>query len=233
MNRGLALFANLALGIPAAISFKRYHIEHHRYQGEHMIDTDVPTSFEGVLFKSRPGKLLWLVLQPLFYSIRPLVTNPKQPGRWEGINFALVFGFNAAIYYHCGFNGVFYLVFGTLLGMGIHPVAGHFVSEHYILNPGFETVSYYGPLNWVTFNVGYHNEHHDFPSIPGSRLHLVREMAPEYYDTIPHYGSWSQVLWEYVTRSEISPYSRVKRITTSKEERDLIQARELKAHLAS
>jgi len=224
-NRLLAILANLPMGIPAAASFRRYHMEHHKFQGEDIVDVDIPTEWEGWFFRSRARKVLWCFLQPFFYSLRPLFVSPKEPTKWEFINLACTVVFDLAIVYIWGLKELLYLVAGTLFGMGLHPVAGHFIAEHYVMNEGQETYSYYGPLNWLTFNVGYHNEHHDFCNISGKHLPDVRRVANEYYDEMPHYHSWVKVIYDYIMDDNICPYSRVKRVTMKNAEIEAMRAR--------
>jgi sphingolipid delta-4 desaturase len=224
-NRFLGMFANLPMGIPASASFRRYHMEHHRFQGEDVLDVDVPTVFEGEFFTNTPLKVIWCLLQPAFYSLRPAFVNPKDPGQWELINISIQIAFDLVIFKAYGIWGLLYLVLGTLFGMGIHPVAGHFIAEHYVMNKDQETYSYYGPLNWLTFNVGYHNEHHDFPFVAGTNLPKVRALASEFYDELPHYHSWSKVLLDYIVDDKVGPFARVKRVTVPNEEIAALKAR--------
>jgi len=109
-------------------------------------------------------------------------------------------------------------------GMGLHPMAGHFVAEHYTFVKHQETYSYYGPLNVFSYYVGYHNEHHDFPFIPGFRLPQLRAMAPEFYDTMPRHSSWAKVVWQYIVDPTVGPFSRVKRRTLSDSVRARVRA---------
>lgn len=46
--------------------------------------------------------------------------------------------------------------------------------------------SYYGSLNKIIFNAGYHVEHHDFLSIPGGKQPMIRKIATEFYEHLPH-----------------------------------------------
>lgn len=210
-NRLFGIFANLPVGLPASISFRKYHLEHHRYQGIPSKDADLPTELEAKLFCYTGTKLLWIILQPFFYALRPVLVYPKPVTGLEVVNFLVQLAFDALVYKFCGGRVLFYMIGGSLMAMGLHPVAGHFVSEHYMFKKGYETYSYYGCLNWVTFNVGYHMEHHDFPGVPGSKLPLVKKIAGEFYDDLPQHNSWVQVLYDFIMDPDIGPYARIKR----------------------
>jgi len=210
-NRLFALFINLPIGVPVAETFRYYHLLHHVHQGEDGIDTDLPTEREGRLLRGPIRKLIWITGQGFAYALRPLFVHPKRPSSGEVANLLLQLAFDALIFHFWGLKALLFLPISSLLVMGLHPVAGHYISEHYVFRPGQETYSYYGPLNLLTFNVGYHNEHHDFPYIPGSRLPKLRRLAPEYYDALYCHHSWTKTLWEYIVRSDLGGYSRVKR----------------------
>ena len=192
-NRLFGMFVNLITGVPSSVTFKKYHIDHHKMQGEDVIDTDIPSWLETVIFVNTPLKALWCLLQPVMYGVRPLFMNPKAPCLYSTINNISVLAFDFFVWQAWGHKAALYLIVGTLLGMGLHPCAGHFIAEHYMFIKGQETYSYYGPLNAVAFNVGYHNEHHDFPFIPGSRLPKLKALAPEFYDKLPTHASWPMV----------------------------------------
>ncbi len=212
-NRLFALFVNLPIGLPVAATFRHYHLLHHAQQGVDGVDTDLPTALEGRLLRTRARKLVWMAFQALFYAIRPLVVLPRKPDRWEIASFVVQLGFDVLLVSLWGWKALLYLPLGTILASGLHPVAGHYLSEHYVFRPGQETYSYYGPLNLVTFNVGYHNEHHDFPYIPGSRLPRLRQLAKEFYDPLLAHHSWTRVIVQYIVNPALGGFSRVKRRT--------------------
>jgi len=210
-NRAFAVFINLPVGVPVAETFRYYHLLHHVHQGDERLDTDLPTEAEGRFARGWLRKTLWLSVQGFAYALRPLFVHPKRPSGPELANLAVQLAFNVAIFYLWGGKALAYLPISSLIVMGLHPIAGHYISEHYVFREGQETYSYYGPLNRLTFNVGYHNEHHDFPYIPGSRLPELRALAPEFYDPLLHHTSWTATLFQYITRPTLGGHSRIKR----------------------
>ena len=67
-------------------------------------------------------------------------------------------------------------------------------------------------LNVLAYNVGYHNEHHDFPSVPWTRLPALRKMAPEFYDVLPHHTSWPMVTLQFILGEDSGLFARIKRL---------------------
>ena len=196
-------------------------MDHHQFQGVDVIDTDIPSEWELRTFTTTGLKFIWMVCQSAAYALRPVFTAPKPITSQQVLNALIVFVFDVWIYKMFGFWALAYLIYSSLVGLGLHPAAGHFIAEHYEFVKGYETYSYYGSCNYVNFNVGMHNEHHDFPKIPWSRLGQVRKIAPEWYEHLPQHSSYIAVIWRYITDPEIGPWSRVKRKTCSKLENSL------------
>ena len=219
-NRFFSILMNLPIGIPFAVSFRTYHTDHHKQMGKCGVDTDIPSSFEVNFVRGRVSKCVWCCLQILAYSLRPIFTSVDKMSTFHMINILFQMIFNFILMFMYGPYPIFYFLVCVLLSGGLHPCAGHFLTEHYIYNVHekdekvvpHETYSYYGPLNHLTWNVGYHNEHHDFPNIPWSRLPVLKKIAPEYYDNLPYHTSWTKAIWNYIFDKKMGPHKRVKRV---------------------
>lgn len=159
----------------------------------------------------------------------------------HALNVAVQLAFDFALVKLAGPKALAYLILSSFLAGSLHPCAGHFIAEHYVfsrpepasasavasskpsgttgsgasnvdpLTPIPETYSYYGPLNLLTYNVGLHNEHHDFPAIPWTRLPVLRRVAKEFYDELPSHQSWVYVLWQFIWDPKVGLWCRVKR----------------------
>jgi sphingolipid delta-4 desaturase len=220
-NKLLAIFANLPFGIPYCITFKPYHMEHHRCQGEDLVDTDIPSRIEAYLITGSAinrvdhtvRKAIFMFFQIFAYAFRPMCIKPNlvPVDRWIVLNWAVQLTFDGLVVRYFGPQYLLYMLLSVFFAGSIHPTAGHFLAEHYVVDGVAETYSYYGPLNYLCYNVGYHNEHHDFPNIPWSKLPEVRKIAPEYYDNLPQCHSWPGLIFRYIFDDTLSPYSRVKR----------------------
>ena len=173
INRFVGLTANIGIPFPIFASFRRYHLEHHAYQGVLGKDPDLPLDWEVKFIRGNFFlKLLFLFFYPMMYVVRGAAMQ-KQPNRWEIINAVFTITTDYTIYKTCGAKGLFYLFLSLWLGYGIHPGAAHFIQEHFTFDDGQETYSYYGSLNKFFMNIGYHNEHHDFTKVC-TRVGVVR-----------------------------------------------------------
>src|SRR5205823_11165432 len=120
--------------------------------------------------------------------------------------------FNVAIFIFFGPKAFFFLLISFFFSVGFHPLGARWIQEHYlVLDKNQETYSYYGGLNAVSFNVGYHNEHHDFPSIAWNRLPKLRALAPEFYDSLRSHSSWTRLLIQFLFDRRYTLFSRVER----------------------
>lgn len=204
-----------------------YHLTHHKSLGVDGLDTDLPTALEAVFLDSVAGKAFFATFQILFYALRPMMVYKLPLTQIHALNIAVQVAFDVAFVHYFSGNALWYFIMSSFLAGSLHPCAGHFIAEHYVFdrqaiaekasksyNAGVaipETYSYYGPLNLLLYNVGLHNEHHDFPAIPWTRLPKLHEIAKDFYDDLPCHYSWVGVIWQFIWDKEVGLHCRVKR----------------------
>ena len=212
-NRLAGILANLPQLFPSSVSFERYHIKHHSFQGIHELDADLPNKWEARLINNYfIGKVIWLLFYPLFQVFRISRLREIKPfDKWVALNFLMEAVFITAIWMLFGGKAIAFLLLSFFFSVGLHPLGARWIQEHYLTHGEQETYSYYGMLNTVAFNVGYHNEHHDFPSIPWNKLPEIKKMAPAYYDSLASHRSWTRLFFRFLFDREISLFSRVVR----------------------
>jgi sphingolipid 4-desaturase/C4-monooxygenase len=212
-NRLAGIFANIPQVFASSVSFERYHIKHHAFQGVHELDADLPNRWEARLINnSFIGKAVWFLFYPFFQAFRVSRLKEIKPfDGWIALNWGVQILFMAAIWYFVGVKAVVFLTASFFFSVGLHPLGGRWIQEHYLTHGEQETYSYYGVLNTIAFNVGFHNEHHDFPSVPWNKLPQIKSTAPVFYDTLASHRSWTKLWLRFLFDREISLYSRIVR----------------------
>ena len=212
-NSIAGIIANLPLVFPSSVSFQKYHLKHHSYQGVEELDADMPYRWEGTLINnSTLGKAVWLLFYPLFQMIRPIrLKEISLMDKWTVINMIVQFTFMGFFIYFLGAKSTVYLTLSFFFSVGLHPLGARWIQEHFLTHGDQETKSYYGVLNTVNLNVGYHNEHHDFPSVPWNKLPKVKKIANSYYDSLGYHTSYTALLFRFLYDRDLSVYSRMAR----------------------
>ena len=210
-NRTVAILANMPSLFPSAMAFWHYHLLHHYHFGVRGMDSDVPARWEVRVVGSRTWrKLLWLLLLPVSYALlHPLSVRARLPlDRWLALNVATCALAWTGVVWFFSWPGAIYLLLSTYFATGPHPAGAHILQEHVAFDGGNGMASYYGPINLVSVNLGYHLEHHDMPAVSGWRLPALRHIASEFYSSHYRHASRALGLWRFVFDDRIALDSR-------------------------
>ncbi|HXW71302.1 MAG TPA: fatty acid desaturase [Methylocella sp.] len=215
LNKWVAIIADLPNSIPTAMAFRCYHMKHHSHLGDYDYDADLPSHWEARVFgRTALGKAAWMFLFPVFQitRLRRLKGSVPIKGRWTYINAACAFIYDFILLACFGPNALIYLFASFWFSVGgLHPLGARWLQEHFTDDPAKETSNYSGFINFIALNIGYHNEHHDFPDVPWSRLPRLTKIAPEFYSGLQVYSSWAALLLKFIFDPQFTLYTRVDR----------------------
>eukprot|EP00013_Stygamoeba_regulata_P023670 CAMPEP_0177645526 /NCGR_PEP_ID=MMETSP0447-20121125/9297_1 /TAXON_ID=0 /ORGANISM="Stygamoeba regulata, Strain BSH-02190019" /LENGTH=309 /DNA_ID=CAMNT_0019148017 /DNA_START=415 /DNA_END=1344 /DNA_ORIENTATION=+ len=210
-NRIIGNFTNIPMLVPVFEIFRQHHNAHHNHLGDHFMDVDCPLAMEVEIVGSSPlRKALWLFFNPAILALRSLWKLQVKGSVWVVGNWIVTLGTGALLAWFAT-PAFVYLAVSTWLSQGLHPSNARVVQRH-VRKSGtpndptdVNTHSYYGPVNAITLNVGYHREHHDFSRIPHSRLPALKALAGEkwYPSSLAHETRGPRAIAEFILNPAI------------------------------
>jgi sphingolipid delta-4 desaturase len=211
VNHVAGFLANVPLLVPSYAAFRKYHLLHHRRQGDYRADADLPSVVEARRFgRSVLGKALWFLAYPVV-QLRRTARLRDHPvfDRLVVANVVFTLAVDAAVLVFLGPWALLYLGVSLFASIGLHPLGARWIQEHYVFRPPQETYSCYSPANVLQLNVGCHVEHHDLPYVAWHRLPEVRRRAPEFYEGLYAHRSWTGLLLRFLFSRRMSLFTRV------------------------
>jgi sphingolipid 4-desaturase/C4-monooxygenase len=132
VNKVMAVICNIPMAIPSALSFGRYHSDHHNFLGELEGDPDLPLLWESKLsYKFKWYKYVFYSVIELFYALRPVFMKNPSISLEEALNYIFIVFTNLAVYHYWGPYALLFFFIGGLSSIGPHPAAIHIIAEHY------------------------------------------------------------------------------------------------------
>lgn len=209
-DRLLGIFTNIVFMAPVSEVFRQHHNIHHSHLGDVRKDVDVPGEKEMKLIgNSSALKTAWLILSVFILPVRSMKKLPVHWSLLMALNWIVCLSFTFSVFF-VSKPAFVYLILGMILSQSMHPANARQVQRHIKLYDHEEkdgagkeedkdeplykkklnTFSYYGGLNFLTLNVGFHVEHHDFGNIAWTRLPELKRIAGEkWYPTNTAYKS--------------------------------------------
>ena len=134
-------------------------------------------------------KFLWLFFMPLVLVTRSLSKISIKWNAFVVLNWVTAI-VPALVMFFLNSKCFFFLFGSAYLSQSFHPANARITQRHLSTLQAHDvaandptvaampnTFSYYGPMNLVTLNVGYHVEHHDFARVPWPNLPILHRLA--------------------------------------------------------
>lgn len=126
-----------------------------------------------LLLSLHASSQLTRTFQILFYALRPTFVRSQKLTRWHATNLVVQLAFDFVLVNYTSrlvpawfalhaartvpsqtWIPLVYLIMSSFFAGSLHPLAGHFIAEHYLWDGlSQETYSYYGILNIFGYNV--------------------------------------------------------------------------------